>query len=179
MGRAGVRAAVTGVLTSSVLVLALAACAGSSGEPAASGTPAPTPAAPTTRAAIDDVPLAGGASGAGLPPGAEAGSMGGPGAGWTAQDGLLYVVTYGSSTCPILAESPATSTGTTLVVTLTSPSSGPCTMDLAPTTSVVAVPDAVDESAPVRVDLGHDQVVTVAPRPAAGAAGPIAWVAAG
>lgn len=168
-----------GAWGSCVLVLVLAGCAGGSGGPAESGTPTPTPAAPTTRAAIEDVPLAGGASGAGLPPGAEAGSMGGPGAGWTAQDGLLYVVTYGSSTCPILGESPATYSGTTLEVTLTSPSSGPCTMDLAPTTTVVAVPDAVDESAPVRVDLGHDQVVTVAPRPSAGAAGPIAWVAAG
>jgi hypothetical protein len=160
------------------LVLVVAGCAGS-GELAATGTVPPTAGAQTPRPAIGDVPLEGGATGAGLPPGAQTGSMGGPGAGWTEQDGLLYVVTYGSSSCPTVADSPAEYSGARLVVTLKSPSSGSCTMDLAATTTVVAVPDAVDESAPVRVDLGHDQVVTVAPRPAPGAAGPMAWVAAG
>lgn len=166
--------------------LTLAACAsgeGASGDDASDGTapssPTPTASSPAPRPPIDDVTLAAGAVGDGLPAGTEEpDATGVPGAGWTAEDGLLYVVTYGSSTCPLVAEPDATvSASGSVVVTFVPLPDSPCTMDLVPTTSVVEVPSEVDAAAPVAVDLGEAGTVDVEPRPSAGTAGPIAWAA--
>lgn len=160
-----------------------AACASGGGEDETTTSPTTSPSASTSGEsppAVADLTLEPGAVGQGVPgdavPPADAG---GPGVGWTAQDGLLYVVTFGSSTCPVLAEPDTSLTDGTLSVTLVAPSDGPCTMDYVPTTSVVSVPDGVDASVPVPVDLGEGFTATLEPRPAPDEAGPIAWSAAG
>ncbi len=114
----------------------------------------------------------------GLPDGVD-GTMNAPaGAGWSPVDGRLFVVTYGSSSCPRLAEPDADwdDGHENLVVRLVDPPADKaCTMDYAPTTSVVAVPDDVDASAPVPVRITGEGAVEVEPRPAPGEPGPIAW----
>lgn len=118
-----------------------------------------------------------GAHGKGLPPGADAPTEGGTGAAWSAEPGLLLVVTFGSSTCPLLAEDDAAVEGSDVVVSFVDiPADTACTMDYVPATSVVAVPDDVDTSADVSVVLG-DRGTVVVPPPAEGAAGEFAWTA--
>lgn len=56
--------------------------------------------------------------------------------------GQMYLVTYGSSTCPRLPTSVTAAAGNRLTITTARSSDGPCTMDLGPTTSVVDVPRA-------------------------------------
>ncbi|MCM3533592.1 hypothetical protein M3693_05050 [Cellulosimicrobium funkei] len=118
-----------------------------------------------------------GAHGKGLPPGADAPTEGGTGAAWSAEPGLLLVVTFGSSTCPLLAEDDAAVEGSDVVVSFVDiPADTACTMDYVPATSVVAVPDDVDPGADVSVVLG-DRGTVVVPPPAEGAAGEFAWTA--
>jgi hypothetical protein len=172
-------AAVAGVLLAAMTVGGCAESGGSGGGTTET-TATPSASAPATVApSIADVTPEPGAVGSGIPgdatPPDDAGS---PGAGWTADDGLLYVVTFGPSTFPIVAEPEANVTEGSLQVTLTGDTAGPCTMDFVPTTSVVQVPDDVDQSAPITVYMGEGQDVTVQPRPADGEAGPIAWAAA-
>jgi hypothetical protein len=172
-------AAVAGVV---LVVMTAGACADSTGSGGGDTETTSTPSAsesPTVAPAIADVTPEAGAVGSGIPGDATPPeSDGAPGAGWTADDGLLYVVTFGSSTCPIVAEPEATLTEGSVEVTFSDAPEGPCTMDLVPTTSVVQVPDGVDESAPISVLMGQGQDVTVQPRPASGQPGPIAWAAA-
>jgi hypothetical protein len=118
-----------------------------------------------------------GAHGKGLPPGADAPTEGGTGAAWSAEPGLLLVVTFGSSTCPVLAEDDAAVEGSDVVVSFVDiPADTACTMDYVPATSVVAVPDDVDASADVSVVLGDHGTVVVPPS-AEGSAGEFAWTA--
>ncbi len=117
-----------------------------------------------------------GAQGLGLPPGIDAPTEGGTGAAWSAEPGLLLVVTYGSSTCPVLAEADADVRGSDVVVTFVDiPADTPCTMDYVPATSVVAVPDDVDPSTEVSVVLG-DRGTVVVPPATDGTTGGSAWV---
>ncbi|MCA5892185.1 hypothetical protein LEP48_02325 [Isoptericola sp. NEAU-Y5] len=115
----------------------------------------------------------------GLPDGVE-GTMSSPaGAGWSAEPGLLYVVTFGSSSCPRVAAGEAVwdDAGEAVVVTVQDPPADAiCTMDYSPTTSFTAVPDDVEEGAPVMVRLGDDGEVEVQPRSQDGANGPVAWL---
>lgn len=117
-----------------------------------------------------------GAHGMGLPPGVDAPTEGGTGAAWSAEPGLLFVVTYGSSTCPVLAEDEAAVQGGDVVVTFVeiAPDT-PCTMDYVPATSVVGVPDDVEASGEVSVVLG-DRGTVVVPPAADGTTGESAWV---
>lgn len=173
------------VLAAAVVVLTttMVACASGDDTPAAESsapeTSSPTPSASEgPPAAVDDIVPAAGAVGLGVPSSAvPPDDSGSPGAGWTAADGLLYVVTFGSSTCPLLTEPDATESGGTVTVAFVPLPDGPCTMDFVPTTSVVQVPSSVDQSAPVPVDLGGAGTVTVEPRPSSDEAGPIAWAA--
>ena len=120
--------------------------------------------------------LEAGAHGMGLPPGVDAPTEGGTGAAWSAEPGLLYVVTYGSSTCPLLAEADASVEGSDVAVAFDEvPADAVCTMDYVPATSVVQVPDDVDPSAEVSVVLG-DRGTVVVPPAADGATGESAWV---
>jgi hypothetical protein len=112
-----------------------------------------------------------------------------PGAAWTGVEGLLYVFTWGSSSCPTLAARDATVEHTrgpagyrdAVIVELIEPSSGrPCTADLAPTTSIVKVPDGIDNNEAVNLTIG-DYQMQLQPRgpewdPAIGGIiGPAAW----
>ncbi|MEN5074202.1 hypothetical protein ABE437_10330 [Isoptericola cucumis] len=143
-------------------------------EPTEPSDPDETPAEP------DPAPsdLEPGESVRGLPDGVE-GTMDAPvGVGWSPADGRLFVVTYGSSSCPRLAEATADwdDGHESVVVRLVDPPADKiCTMDYMPTTSVVAVPDDVDASSPVPVRLAGEGRVEVTPRPAPGKPGPMAW----
>lgn len=117
----------------------------------------------------------------GLPDGAE-GTFDSPaGVAWSPDPGVLLVVTYGSSSCPLLAEAEAgwDDAGKTLDVGMVEPDPGlACTMDYAPTTSAVAVPPDADAGTSVTVRLGDLGEVEVSPRAKDGVAGPVAWVPA-
>ena len=171
-----------------VALLALAACgtdtdSGGNASDAPSTQESPdesTPPDETSEAPQDaaDLPIEAGINGVDLPAGVDAPTSGGTGAAWTAQDGYLYVVTFGSSTCPRIAEGDATLDGSDVVVTFQKvDETKPCTMDLRPWTTVVKAPEGVDESADVTVRLDEAGTVVLAPRAAAGQVGEAAWVA--
>lgn len=180
MGLGAVRRAAAASSVAVVVMAAVCSCASSGGDEPEGEPTSRSPSATTTTAAspqaIQDAVLEAGVTGSGLPDGVTPpDDSGSPGAGWAPDEGLLYVVTFGSSTCPIVAEPEATLAGGTLTVKVGATSDGPCTMDFVPTTSVVGVPDDVDENAPVTVDLGDQVVLDVQPRTAAGSAGPVTW----
>lgn len=146
-------------------------------------------AAAADRGAPDDF-LAPGQSRLGLPPGVELDGAADTVAGgaWTPADGLLYVITLGSSTCPRIAEPMAANTvaGTGLAVddevgdidvTLKEPEPGAvCTADWVPTTTVVAVPDGKDNGETVSLRIGGVGKTDLSPRTVPGETGPPAWI---
>ncbi|MEP6650393.1 MAG: hypothetical protein ABJA74_10865 [Lapillicoccus sp.] len=72
--------------------------------------------------------------------------------GWGGR-GRMYVVTFGSGTCPKLPTTVTVGDGNRLTITTTSNSKGPCTMDVSPTTSVITVPRGFDDTTPVQVTV--------------------------
>ena len=80
--------------------------------------------------------------------------------GWTGP-GRMYLVTYGSGSCPKLPTSVSASGANQLAITTASTSDGPCTMDFGPTTSVVDVPQGIDDTKPVQVTV--DGVASTVP----------------
>ncbi|GAB3175359.1 hypothetical protein GCM10027059_48910 [Myceligenerans halotolerans] len=128
----------------------------------------------TDAKAID--PLVAGATGRGLPEGLEGSTSSPAGAAWSPEPGLIYVVTNDSSSCPIIAEQEATDEGGEVVVGLLPRQDGMCTMDWVPTTSVVQVPDSVEDGASVPVHLGDKGTLELPARETDGEPGPIAWV---
>ena len=87
------------------------------------------------------LPAEAGANGIELPAGIEAPTLGGTGAAWAEQEGYLYVMTFGSSTCPGIAEGAAALEGGNVVVTFQEVEENkPCTMDLRAWTTVVKAP---------------------------------------
>ncbi|MEL7977198.1 hypothetical protein AAG589_15140 [Isoptericola sp. F-RaC21] len=158
----------------------------SSGASSAEASPSSSPSADPSMEPSADPSTEGPAAPApgehqrGLPDGAQ-GTFDSPaGAAWSPTPGVLLVVTYGSSSCPRLAEAEAGWDGAheAVDVGMVEPDPGPCTMDYAPTTSAVAVPPDADAGAPVTVRLGDLGEVEVTPRAADGEAGPVAWVPA-
>jgi hypothetical protein len=134
-----------------------------------------------------DMEVTAGSTGRGLPPGLEGNTESTSGVAWAPVEGLLYVVTNGSSSCPTFAEPEATigSGGKSggvdaedgvLAVQFVPPSDGICTMDFVPTTTVVEVPAEADTGEPVPVMLGDKGKVELQPRPAEGEPGPVAWL---
>lgn len=130
-----------------------------------------------------------GNTGRGLPPGLTGSTESTVGVAWAPVEGLLYVVTNGSSSCPTYAEPEATlgsgsgdkSPGVAaadgvLSVHLTPPSDGICTMDFVPTTTVVEVPAESDTGQEIPVMLGDKGKVQLLPRTAEGEPGPVAWL---
>lgn len=84
------------------------------------------------------------------------------GAARTSDDTLVYVVTFGSSTCPAVADATATSTGENAVeITFPEPDDGACTADYVPATTVVALPDDVDPDQDLSVTVGTWGEVTL------------------
>jgi hypothetical protein len=140
----------------------LAACSsGSSGSsPDDEGSPsaaAETPADKDATAAAPSGDLEPGSSSLGYPEtlgdtllDAEAAA----GLAWTTDPTLLYVITLGSSTCPVVAEPDATGDAAGVVVSFVPiPADTACTMDLVPTTTVVALPDGIGPDVDLTVDL--------------------------
>ncbi|MBO0609580.1 hypothetical protein [Myceligenerans salitolerans] len=122
-------------------------------------------------------PLTAGATGTGLPEGVEGSTSSPAGAAWSPEPGLIYVVTNDSSSCPIIAEQTATEQDGQVVVGLLPRRDGMCTMDWVPTTSVVRMPDGVEDGAAVTVRLGDKGTLDLPAREKDGDPGPIAWVA--
>ncbi|WP_369370751.1 hypothetical protein AB1046_18460 [Promicromonospora sp. Populi] len=215
MDRTGVTTRNLGRATATALglgltaALALSGCAqsdvGGTGGSAAdsSSTTSPTPEesdtnspspSPTDSAGEDgrlpdaaDMEVAAGSSGRGLPPGVEGSTESSVGVAWAPVDGLLYVVTNGSSSCPTFAEPEATlgsgdgngrvaAENGVLTVQFEEPSNGICTMDFVPTTTVVEAPAESDTGAPIPVVLGDLGQVELLPREAEGEPGPVAWL---
>ncbi|GHS89910.1 hypothetical protein AGMMS50218_17140 [Actinomycetota bacterium] len=98
----------------------------------------------------------------GLPDGISENVAATAGAGLAATDGPLWVVTYGSSTNPLVAGD-VSADGQTVTVELTNDPDAPATADLVPTTSFVDLPDDVAADEPIDVVLGDLGTVTVDP----------------
>lgn len=96
------------------------------------------------------------------------------GVGWNEAGDALYVVTFGSSSCPLVPQAVEQSGGG-LEITLAAAGGAVCTMDIVPTYATVAPPSGVASDAPVTAILGDLGQVTVPP-----AATPtqIGWLAA-
>ena len=134
-----------------------------------------------------DMEVEAGSTGRGLPPGVEGSTSSTVGVAWAPEEGLLYVVTNGSSSCPTFAE-PEASIGSggkasgvsaadgVLAVRLVPPNDGICTMDFVPTTTVVEVPAESDTGQPVPVMLGDKGKVELQARTAEGEPGPVTWL---
>lgn len=169
-------------------IVALGACTSPSGDRGAGGSPSPSLSASPdedpsghTRP-TDDATANGGSDVAlgevtrGLPPGIdETGSVDSVGGvGWSSDGAILYVTTFGSSTCPGVASGLTAADGT-LDIEITMTGGAVCTMDYVPTTTAVPAPaDAVTTVTQTAVlgDLGSAEL--------APAADPIAfaWIAA-
>jgi len=140
-------------LAAASAVALLAACA--SGPGSAGDADSPT-ADPATQSPSPTLALVAGSSVVGLPDGLTAPPVDAvAGAARTADDGLLYVVTYGSGSCPAVADPSATDPGDgTVAVTFPELGDGPCTMDWVPATTVVALPDGVSADDDLTVLIG-------------------------
>ena len=79
-------------------------------------------------------------------------------AGWLAAGTTVGIVTIGSSTCVPVVES-ATASGDTVTVTLADPPADqPCTRDLQARITGVGIPDGVDTTAPLTLDVTYNDV---------------------
>lgn len=154
-GRARRRTGSVAALAGAAL-LVVAGCA--SGDAGGSGTTTEPPAStePATPATPAPLTLTPGSTVVGLPDDLDAPPIDAvAGAARTTDPTLLYVVTFGSSTCPSVADPTATSTGAGAVeVTFPEPGDGACTQDYVPATTVVALPDDVDGAADLTVAVG-------------------------
>jgi hypothetical protein len=168
-------------VTRAIGVAGLAGVLGACSSPTPSSPPTtPVPSASLTVPGAAPSPaatLAAGAHWRGLPS-----SFGAPGAvhtagvGWTSDDTLLYVVLWGSSSCPPVAVSPAARSGDGALAVVTDATryrGKACTADLGPATTVVALPSGVVPGASVSVLVdGHGPVRL----PAAGDSDAPVWV---
>lgn len=82
------------------------------------------------------------------------------GAARTSDASLIMVVTTGSSTCPQIADTPATEVDGTIDITFAEPDNQACTMDLVPTTTVVELPASTADT-DLRVKIGDWGTVTL------------------
>lgn len=143
-----VRAAVAVV----VLAGTLSACGAS---PAPGAAPSSPPAGSATGSTVSHTK--------GLPPTVTPTDTAGASlVGWSGPR-LMYLVTYGSGSCPKLPTSVTVAEGNRLMITTAASSDGPCTMDFGPTTSVVDVSPAIDDTKPVEVTV-DGAISTVPPR---------------
>lgn len=172
MSGPGVRAphgvAAAGLLASGLLALATACSGGSGGYGGASPSPSgsASASAASTAPAPSGSPLAltAGSSAVGLPEGvAEPPAGAVAGASRTTDPSLIYVITFGSSTCPMVADPDAVATGAAgaaeVEITFPEPTGGACTADYVPATTVVAVPE--EPAGDLRVLLGPAGDVTL------------------
>lgn len=147
-------------------------------------------AGPDGNTAPPDDELVPGANWLGLPPGVTLDSLDHTVAGgaWTPVEGLLYVVTLGSSSCPLIAEPQAydTMAGAGLApddavadIDVTLVEIDPymvCLADWTPATTVVEVPEGQDHGGPVSLRIDGMGKVELLPREEPGEVGPPAWM---
>ena len=134
------------LLTVAVLVLAggLSGC-GATAAPGAAPSIAPPGSATGSTPTVSHT--------RGLPPTVTpTGTSGQSIVGWSGP-GRMYVVTFGSGSCPKLPTSVSATGGNQLTITTAASSDGPCTMDFGPTTSVVDVPPGIDDTKAVQVTV--------------------------
>lgn len=145
-----------------IAVLALAACGSSDpGDDVTANDPGSTVTATPDPDEAPTLDLTAGSSVIGLPSEFGTGSLdAAAGAARTSDDSLIAVVTYGSSTCPQVPDTPATGSGSAVTVTFPEPTDGPCTMDYVPATTVVALPDGVSDG-DLTVTIGEIGTVTL------------------
>ncbi|ACQ78946.1 hypothetical protein Bcav_0685 [Beutenbergia cavernae DSM 12333] len=150
-------------LIAAVLGALLTACTPPGGESEPTPTPSPTPSASTAPSPEPSGEQSTGGSATptgqffrGLPPGVESvpGSAGQAGAGWSDAERQLFVVTFGSSTCPLVGVGVTGSEEGLLTVELVETGGDICTTDIVPTTSVVEVPGSVSRDDGIVVVLG-------------------------
>ncbi|MFB9955862.1 hypothetical protein [Cellulomonas denverensis] len=154
------------IAAGAVLALLLTACGGGTdaGDDTTAGsddtgstavaTPDPSESAPT-------LDLTAGATIVGLP--AELGTPptgAAAGAARTSDDGLITVVTFGSSTCPQVPDPQATGADGTVTVSFPEPTDGPCTLDYVSASSVVALPESPGDG-DLTVTIGDWGTVTL------------------
>lgn len=178
--RGGWSRSAAGAIGAGVLAGLLGGCSSSPTPSTPPSTPVPSSSLTVPGATPEPTStLAAGAHWRGLPPSFDdPGTVRAAGVAWTSDDTLLYVVLWGSSTCPPVA-SPATRSGdaSIAVVTDTARYRGKiCTADLGPATTVVALPAEVTPGAALSVLVdGHGP----ARLPAAAEGGAPVWVDAG
>lgn len=142
-----------------VVAALLTACGGGGDTPAAEDTAAADAAttAPASPSPDATLALVAGSTVVGLPDGVvPPADLSAPaGAARTSDDALLHVVTFGSSTCPAVADPTATAADDGgVAVTFPEPADGPCTMDYVPATTVVALPDGTPADQDLTVTIG-------------------------
>lgn len=127
-------------LTTALALGVLSGC-GSPAEPAREGasTPSVSPTTPEPFRGLPDGADASGESPAGVVVGA---------------DGLIQVITFGSSSNPRIVHG-ATATGQTVRVDVRDAPGRPATRDYSPTTSAFVLPAGVDPDEPVTFELGR------------------------
>ncbi|GMA32508.1 hypothetical protein [Litorihabitans aurantiacus] len=97
------------------------------------------------------------------------------GVGWTEAGDALYVITLGSSSCPLVPGQVETS-GSGVEITLSAAGGAVCTADVVPTYAEVPAPAGLSSDAPVTATLGDLGQVTV---PAAATPPAIGWIPVG
>lgn len=120
-----------------IILAGLSACASSDDDPGAS--PRPT-ATPTPFLGVPDGSTGGGESSAGV----------------IASDepGLVWLVTYGSSTNPAVVRQ-VSAEGQTVTVQAAAEEGRPATMDYVPMSSAILLPEEVDLDEPITFELGE------------------------
>lgn len=148
---------VLGLLGALVVPFALAAC-GSSDSPsqpdryAPDATVSAPPATSATPPAVPE-PTRGVPEGAGEGVRSPAGVVAG-------EDGLIRVVTFGSSSNPAIVRG-ASADGQTVTVDVSDVPDRPATMDYVPTTSAFVLPSTVDPTRPITFVLGDKGTVVL------------------
>lgn len=153
-----------------VLVLLLAACtlkaddtSTRTPQPTAttSATPesSPSPSAPQQSEPVTDSPRPGNPE-PGLPAGVKSNPDATAGAGLS-KNGKLWIITYGSSSNPLRVAG-VSSQGQTITVRLAH-GAGTASLDVAPSTTTMRLPEGVDDTATMYVDLGGFGQVEILP----------------
>ena len=96
---------------------------------------------------------------AGGPPGFDGGGgllNGEPSAIWISGRREFAIVTFGSSSCPPVPTSIASSDATHVEITFVRSPNNPCTADMAPTTHKFDLPEGVDAAGEVTLDVTYD-----------------------
>lgn len=137
----------TGILFGAVMLLGMASCAAGPGDESAEGGSGPLPA-PTFEGSEPGIPAVSAFAGAEIWPDDEhvMGWVRMPIAGWVDPGERFAVVTWGSSTCPVVVDSAERLGENVVGIAFSYPYDGICTMDLAPMTHSFSFPEGFSAS---------------------------------